>query len=173
MRIHTHALNNVSDCNQTGNQLILSYDYRYDSITKSSEHMKPLRQNLLEYLEGKLDFHGLHPILIELILFLKHEHLKSSICWLHNFMLVLFFLRLIQNDSREIPPSVETAFAQRNLDSRTMEAFACFPSPGHLPDPIVVQNPSQPRYLRTHSGFDKTKKSTWIRKIAAVNKSQL
>ncbi|KAJ6977060.1 hypothetical protein NC653_029065 [Populus alba x Populus x berolinensis] len=57
----------------------------------------------------------------------------------------LFFLRLIQNDSREIPPSVETAFAQRNLDSRTMEAFACFPSPGHLPDPIVVQNPSQPR----------------------------
>lgn len=74
----------------------------YDSNSKRLEHMKPVPQNLLESLEGKLDFLG-----------------------------------------PEIPPSVATAIAEGNLDPTTMEAFACFRSPGRLPDPIFIQNPSQ------------------------------
>ncbi|KAL3570782.1 hypothetical protein D5086_028031 [Populus alba] len=74
----------------------------YDSNNKRLEHMKPVPQNLMESLEGKLDFLG-----------------------------------------PEIPPSVVTAIAEGNLDPTTMEAFACFRSPGRLPDPIFIQNPSQ------------------------------
>jgi len=44
---------------------------RYDSNSKRLEHMKPVPQNLLESLEGKLDFLGPYPALIERILFLK------------------------------------------------------------------------------------------------------
>lgn len=43
----------------------------YDSNNKRLEHMKPVPQNLLESLEGKLDFLGPYPVLIERILFLK------------------------------------------------------------------------------------------------------